>query len=375
MLKHIMTALSVIFTMTACSQSSESEVTIKGALGNRFLVGTALNMRQIEEKDPAVTEMILKNFNAIVAENCMKSEVLSPAEDVYDFEDADRFVAFGEKYGLAMTGHVLIWHSQCCKWFFTDAEGNDVSRDVLIGRMRKYIFTVLDHFRGKMKGWDVVNEAFLDNGDYRPSKFYQIIGPDFIEIAFQLAYEADPDVELYYNDYSMSHPGRRNAVINLVRSLKEKGCRIDAIGMQSHVGLDYPDLKEYEETLQAFAAEGVRVMATELDMNVLPSPDFSFHGAEISQNYEYRQSLNPYTEGLPDSISVILNKRYGELMDLYARNADVIDRVTFWGVTDGDSWLNGWPVRGRTNYPLPINRDGSLKPFVTDFARRTAARQ
>ncbi len=373
MLKHIMAALSVIFAMTACSQPSESEVTIKGAVGDRFLVGTALNLHQIREEDPAVTERILKNFNTIVAENCMKSEEISPAEDVYDFEDADRFVAFGEKYGLTMTGHVLVWHSQCCRWLFTDAEGKEVTREVLIERMRKYIFTVLDHFRGKMKGWDVVNEAFLDNGDYRPSKFYRIIGPEFIELAFQFAHEADPDIELYYNDYGMTHPGRRRAVINLVRALKEKGCRIDAIGMQSHVGLDYPDLGEYEETLQAFAAEGVRVMVTELDMTVLPTPDYAFDGAEISRNYEYRQSLNPYTDGLPDSVSQALNKRYGELMDIYARNADVIDRVTFWGVADGDSWRNGWPVRGRTDYPLPISRDGSLKPFVADFARRMAA--
>jgi endo-1,4-beta-xylanase len=350
-----------------------ADVTLKSALGDGFLVGTALNLRQISGRDSAETALIVKHFNAVVAENCMKSEVLAPREGVYDFRDADRLVDFAERNGMTVTGHALVWHEQCPRWLFRGADGGEVSRDVLIERMRTYIHDVLDHFRGRVKGWDVVNEAFLEDGSYRQSKFYQIIGPEFIELAFRFAHEADPDVELYYNDFGMTDPGKRDAVIALVRRLKAQGLRVDAIGLQSHMGLTFPNLAEYERTLRMYAAEGVQVMATELDMTVLPMPDPGYFGAAIDKKYEYAARLNPYADGLPDSVSDLLNARYLELMQIFERNADIVERVTFWGVRDGDSWKNNWPVRGRRDYPLPINRDGTLKDFVRQLSLQRSA--
>lgn len=354
----------ICLLLCSCRTTAEPDVTLKEAVGKHFLVGTALNRRQLNDTNPAETELITRNFDAIVAENCMKSEVLAPEPGVYDFSEADRFVAFGEAHGLLMTGHCLIWHDQCPKWFFVDEQGETVSREVLIQRMRTYITDVLNHFRGKLLGWDVVNEAIMEDGSYRNSPFYKIIGPEFIDLAFQFAYEADSTIELYYNDYGMTDPGRRDGVIRLIRRLKEEGCRIDAVGMQSHIGMDFPDLQSYERTIRMFAAEGVHVMATELDMTVLPLPDPQYYGASITKKFAYSEQLNPYAEGLPDSLSTAQNERYLELMNLYLRNADVISRVTFWGVTDDDSWKNDWPIRGRKDYPLAIDRAGAVKPFV-----------
>jgi endo-1,4-beta-xylanase len=339
---------------------------LKDAVGRYFLIGAALNVHETNDSEPFVTDVVKKNFNAIVAENCMKSEELQPVEGKFHWTDADQFVRYGQKYHLAMTGHCLVWHSQAPRWFFTDKDGKQVTREVLIKRMQKHIATVVGRYKGKLLGWDVVNEAFNDDGTMRQSPFYRIIGPDFIEIAFKAAHRADPNAELYYNDFSMSKPGKRDSVCAMVNRLKAHGCRIDAVGMQSHNGLDYPDLNEYEKSIDAFAACGVKVMMTELDLNVLPSPK-SFGGANVGDRYAYRQSLNPYAKGLPDSIQQQFTERYRQFFNIYYRHRSQISRVTLWGVSDATSWLNGWPIPGRTNYPLLFDRQYQPKPVVKDI--------
>ena len=210
----------------------------------------------------------------------------------------------------------------------------------------------------------LVNEAILDDGSYRQSQFYRIIGPEFIEIAFRAAMEGDPDAELYLNDFSMSNKGKRDKYCEIIRDFKKKGIRIDAIGMQSHNGLDYPDLSEYEKSIDAFAAEGVKVMMTELDLNVLPNPK-EFGGAEISQNFEYQEKYNPYKDGVipADSLKKIDN-RWMDFWKIYYKHRNQISRVTVWGIDDGQSWLNNFPVFGRTNYSLLFDRQKKEKPVV-----------
>ena len=208
-----------------------------------------------------------------------------------------------------------------------------------------------------------MNEAIEDDGSYRKSKFYQILGEDFIKLAFQFAHEADPDAELYYNDYSEAVPEKRNGIVAMVKKLKEQGIKIDGIGMQTHVGLDYPDLKEYEKSIEAFGALGVKVMATEMDISVLPMPDQKV-GADISANFEYKKKLNPYTEGLPDSVNTAFENRYLGFFKLFLKHRDVVSRVTTWGVNDGNTWKNNWPVRGRTDYPLLFDRKNQPKSVV-----------
>jgi endo-1,4-beta-xylanase len=337
---------------------------LKDVYGNQFLIGAALNEGQVAGKDPAAMRLVRKHFNSIVAENCTKSEVIHPEENVWNFAPTDSLVAYGERHGMKVIGHCLIWHSQLAHWFAVDGEGNPVSAKVLKKRIKEHITTLVRRYKGRIHGWDVVNEAIIEDGSYRDTPFYRILGEEFIPYAFECAHKADPHVELYYNDYGMNVPGRRDAVVRLIRSLKQRGLRIDAVGMQAHMGMDYPDFDEFETALNAFAAEGVNVMITEWDMSALPTVSQS---ANIADKAEYQAALNPYPEALPDSVSQAWNARMMRFFQLFLKHADVISRVNAWGVTDGDSWKNDFPVRGRKEYPLLFDRQYQPKPFIQEL--------
>ena len=352
------------FLLLNCTLKTVSQTTLKEALAGKFLIGTAMNINQIWGKDTLAVKVIAQQFDAIVAENCMKSMYLQPKEGEFNFKDADRFVAFGEQNHLWMTGHCLIWHSQTPSWFFTDDQGKEVSKEVLIERMKNHITTVVSRYKGRIKGWDVVNEALNDDGTYRNSKFYEIVGEDFIPLAFKFAHEADPDAELYYNDYNEWRPEKRDAIVKLIKKLKDEGLRIDAVGMQGHVGMDYPDLGDYKAAIDAYAAAGVKVMLTELDLSALPSPRRNV-GANISDIEAYRNEMNPYTGDLPDSVATAWTNRMAALFKLFIDNRDKMERVTLWGVTDGQSWKNDFPMRGRTDYPLLFDRNYQPKTIVS----------
>ena len=368
MKKMMILAVGAIMATSVWAQKSPSQPTLKDVLGKYFLVGAAVDRNLPAGEDPQAEALVKAQFNQVVAENCMKGELIHPEVNRYDWIDADRLVDWSQRNGMTLIGHCLVWHSQPPKWMFTDETGKNVSRETLIGRMYSHIMTVVTRYRGKIKGWDVVNEAFEDDGSYRKTPYYNIIGPEYLALAFQFAHEADPDAELYYNDYSMSKPGKREAVCQLVRQLKAKGIRIDAVGMQSHNGYNYPDYSDYEKSIEAFAAEGVKVMLTELDMNMLPNPK-DFNGAEISQNFKLMEQYNPYVKGLDKKAQKLFNQRYLDLFRIVERHKDVISRVTFWGVNDGHTWLNDWPVKGRTNYPMLFDRDYQAKPVVKDILK------
>ena len=361
--KHLATASFCGILAAACAggTTQTKEIGLKDVVGNKFLVGAALNVRQSSGADTSSLKIVKRHFNSIVAENCMKSEEIQPREGEFFFDEADKFVNFGIENNMSIIGHCLIWHSQCPDWFFTDDKGNNVSPEILRQRMKTHISTVVGRYKGKIKGWDVVNEAIVEDGSYRKSKFYEILGEEFIPLAFQYAHEADPNAELYYNDYGMNVKGRREGVVKLIRSLKEKGLRIDAVGMQGHMGMDYPDIKEFEESMLAFAAEGVKVMITEWDMSALPTARQS---ANISDTVAFRKSLNPYPDALPDSVNTAWNKRMDEFFTLFEKHSDIVTRVTAWGVSDGDSWKNDFPVRGRKDYPLLFDRNYQPKDFI-----------
>ncbi len=366
----LMVALAAM-ALWACNSSGRVEggAAIKDGFADKFFIGTAMNAREITGEDSSAVEVIKKHFNAIVAENCMKPGPIQPREGEFNWDLPDRMVAFGEANNMFITGHVLLWHSQAPRWLFTDSLGNTVSPEVLTQRMKDHIYTVVGRYKGKVKGWDVVNEALLDDGSYRKSRFYEILGEEFIPLAFQFAHEADPDAELYYNDYNEWYPGKVEAIVKLIRQLRERGLRIDAVGMQGHIGMDHPTIEEYENAIMAYGNAGVKVMVTELDMSILPFPDRNV-GAEVSADFDYQAKLNPYTEGLPDSVSVAWNNRMGEFFDLLLKHADLVTRVTAWGTTDHSSWKNNWPVRGRTDYPLLIDRNYQPKPFLEKYAKK-----
>lgn len=355
--------------LTGCQRVSEPDTpTLKSVLGQYFLVGVAMNTDQVSGADSLAQQVVLQNFNSVVAENCMKQEVLAPEPGKYDFTEADRLVKWGNDNGLKVVGHTLVWHSQPAPWFFTDDKGQSLTREALLDRMHQYISTVMGRYKGKIYGWDVVNEAFEDDGSLRQTPYLRIIGPDYIEKAFQFAHEADPDAQLYYNDYSMAKPGKRKAVCQLVDSLKAKGLRIDAVGMQSHNGVDYPELAEYEATMDSLFAHGVKINISELDLNLLPNPD-NFGGAEVSQDFAYQEKMNPYRNGLDSIGQKNFDDRYMAFFDIYRRHKAQIERVTPWGVADHNSWLNDWPIKGRTSYPLLFDRNYQPKPVVGSILR------
>ena len=368
MIKRFFIGAFCAASLLSCTQKApEAEVTLKDYFGGKFLIGVAVNVDQSWERDTLGAAIVKKHFNSVVAENCMKSEEIHPTPFTWNWGDADQFVKFGEENGMTVIGHCLIWHSQCSPWFFTDENGKQVSAEELKTRMRDHITAIVTRYRGRIKGYDVVNEAILDNGDYRNSKFYEILGEEFIPWAFKCAHEADPDAELYYNDYSMALPGKREGVVKLVKSLKAQGLRIDAVGLQSHMGMEHPDFAEYEKTIQALIDAGVKVAITELDMDAIPTVSF---GASVEDEAAYSAQMNPYPEALPDSVSQIWNDRMTQVFRIYEKYQDHICRVTAWGVQDGDSWKNDWPMKGRTNYPLLFDRNYEMKPFLKDIINK-----
>lgn len=358
--------LALVFI--SCSAGSPSEEGLKDALEGKFYMGAALNDQVITGKDEASRKVMGRHFNSITAENVMKSGLIQPVEGEFDFDLPDKFVEYGLQNDYYIVGHCLVWHSQAPRWFFVDEEGNDVSRELLIERMRTHIFTVVGRYKGKVDCWDVVNEAFEDDGSWRKTKFLEIIGEEFMELAFQFANEADPGAELMYNDYSMTNKGRREAVVKMVNHLKAKGIRIDGVGMQAHFGLDHPSFKNLEESILAFSGTGVDVHITELDVTVLPSPDRRV-GADVAASFEYQEKMNPYKEGLPAEMEEKLNQRYLDFFNMFLKHADKIKRVTTWGISDIHSWKNDWPIRGRTNYPLLFDREYLAKPAVTEIIK------
>ncbi|MUP46020.1 endo-1,4-beta-xylanase [Gramella sp. BOM4] len=351
------------------AEVSENEETLKNAFKDKFYIGTALNAWQISGQKPEEIQVVKKHFNSIVAENIMKSGRIQPEQGKFEFDLADQFVEFGEKNDMHIHGHTLIWHSQAPRWFFTDEQGNQVSAEELTRRMKNHIQTVVGRYKGRIDSWDVVNEAIEDDGSFRESKFYEILGKDFIRLAFEFAHEADPQAKLYYNDYSMSKPGKRAGVVAMVKDLKAQGVPIDGIGMQGHVGMSHPEISEMEKSIQAFSELG-EVSITELDLSVLPSP-WGDAGAEISKNYEYEDKMNPFPNGLPEEVSRQYTDRYLEFFKLFLKYQDKIERVTLWGVNDGNSWKNNWPVRGRTDYPLLFDRENQPKPIVDSLLNLT----
>lgn len=323
---------------------------LKDVYKDYFYIGAAISPAALASAPDR--ELIAQQFNSLTAENALKFQSVHPQEGVYTFEQADQIVEFAQQNGMRMIGHTLIWHQQTPDWVFQDDNGNLVSRDVLLARMKEHIQNVMTRYKGKIYGWDVVNEAISDAPPYdlRDNMWKKIIGDDYIEWAFKFAHEADPDAELYYNDYNTEVPGKREAIYNLVKRLKDEGIRIDAVGMQSHVNIYGPSVQEIEESIKKFTSLGVKVNISELDMDL----------------YRYDDRQDRYKDDVPQDVLQLQAQRYAQLFELYRRYKDVIGRVTFWGYCDGSSWLNNFPVKGRTNYPLLFDRQ--LKPKLAFWA-------
>lgn len=340
---------------------------LKELFKDDFQIGAALNNWQIEEKDTLSRDLIPRQFNVVTPENIMKAEVIHPQWDKYDFTMADKIVEYGNKHGIQINAHTLIWHSQM-PVFARRIQDVDSFRNFFTNHIK----TVAARYDGKVLTWDVVNEALNEDGTMRNSPFLQKLGPDFVTEAFRLAATASPRTELYYNDYNNEQPAKRAGCIALIKKIQAAGVKINGVGIQGHWHLGKVPLKEIEESILEYSALGIKVAITELDIEVLPR---NFQGADVAQRMQNDPTMNPYVNGLPDSIQQQLARDYQSLFQLLLKHRDKIERVTFWGVHDGQSWLNGWPVRGRTNYPLLFDRKGKPKPAfyaVVEAAQQAA---
>lgn len=351
--------LLILTGLMACSSSKKNAAgnqlpSLKEIYKGDFQIGAALNSWQIEEKDSISVNLIPQQFNVVTPENIMKAEVIHPQWDKYDFTLSDKIVEYGNKHGIGINGHTLIWHSQM-PVFARRIQSVDSFRTFFT----EHIKTVASRYDGKLLSWDVVNEALNEDGTMRNSLFLQKLGPDFVTEAFRLAQAASPRSALLYNDYNNEQPAKRAGCITIIKKIQAAGVRIDGVGIQGHWHVGRVPFKDIEESILEYAALGIKVSFTELDIEVLPR---NFQGADVSQRMQQDPSLNPYVNGLPDSVQQQLAKDYAQLFQLFMKHRDKIERVTFWGVHDGQSWLNGWPVRGRTNHPLLFDRKGQPKP-------------
>lgn len=347
-----------------------SQKTLKSAYADAFMMGCAINSQIVSGRDSRSTEIILQQFNAVSPENDMKAEVIHPRPDTWNFEPADRFVKFANDNNLWSLGHTLVWHNQTPDFFFNHPDGTPKTKDEMVETMRSYIEKVAGHFAGKIDAWDVVNEIIDNDGSYRKTVWtnaFEGDGDELVRLAFKFASQYDPNAELYYNDFNAWRPTKRDGIARMVRMLQEHGIRIDGVGIQAHWGLNFPKNEYIIAAIDTFAALGVKVMITEMDVDVLPLTREGQVIGRILQDplfqlEEFEIYLDPYKTGLPDDVQERLTDRYRELMQIFYDRRDKIDRVTFWGLHDGMSWKNGYPIPNRTNYPLLFNRDRTPKP-------------
>lgn len=359
--RNFLIATSIASMATRIKAEVIKESIQKHGLADAFVddyhVGAAVSTDTIVSEDKPTLKLLEREFSSITAENCQKWEEVHPSEDSWNWSASDKFVDFGEQNNKHILGHALVWHSQIPSSVFQDKAGDTVSASVLRRRMENHIGTLVGRYKGRVHTWDVVNEAVSDDGynDWRPSAWFQILGNRYMEEAFNLARQADPNAELLYNDYNMHYPQKREFLVGVFKDYLDRGVPLDGVGFQAHYMLDDPELEQIEKSIEAYSALGLPIHITELDVDVLPKA-FEYMGAEISTNFEYSDKLNPYPTELPEIIQERLASRYEKLFGLFSKHQDRIKRVTLWGVSDADSWKNNWPVRGRTNYPLLFDR-------------------
>jgi len=353
------TAALIASTKLHAAEKAAAATGLKEAYKDDFLIGAALGVSIIKQQDPKLVALINKDFNSITPENCQKWGEIRNEDGSWKWQDSDAIVDFAGKHNLHMVGHTLGWHSQIPESVFKNKDGSYISKDALAKKQQEHITTLVDRYKGKIDAWDVVNEAMGDDNKMRPSHWYNIMGDDFLVNAFNLAHETDPKAHLMYNDYNNEQEGKRNATIEMLKRLQKRNAPIHGLGMQAHVGIA-SDMKNFEDSIIAYSKLGLRIHLTELDIDVLPSV-WNLPVAEISTRFEYKPERDPYIKGLPKEIDEQLAKAYESLFKILIKHKDKIDRVTFWGVSDDASWLNGFPIPGRTNYPLLFDRNQQPK--------------
>lgn len=376
----LLAILSVSLPLSVCmadeaSQSfflpayDESLPALKDVYADAFKVGAAVNTFQLREGSDFYKTAV-KHYNVFVTENEMKPMYVNPSKGTFNFAAPDSFVAFGESVGAALRGHTLVWHNQVPDWWFKGENGGNATREELLSRMEEYISTVMGRYKGRIHTWDVVNEAISDSSSgLRDSKWVQIIGDmdgdgnayDFMEHAFRYAREADPDAQLIINDYSLESDSRKlNDFYTAVKTMLEKGTPIDGAGIQAHVQMGYPSIATFEQAIEKLAS------LKELN------PDFTVQITELDVSLFAWNDQSKQKEMTPE-LQKQFAEYYADLFAMFKRQAEKgnLDMVVTWGVYDGSSWLDGFPVSGRTNAPLLFDRSFMTKPAFWGVVDRT----
>lgn len=321
---------------------------LKDYYKNYFPIGVAVGPRNLAGEE---AQLILQEFNSLTPENAMKMGPIHPEENRYYWKDADSIVAFAQRHQLRVRGHNLCWHNQTPGWMFIDSNGIPVSKDILLKRLKAHITSVVNRYKGKLYAWDVVNEAISDKpGEYlRNSKWLQICGEEYIAKAFEYAHEADPNALLFYNDYNEISPVKREKIYKLVKGLKDAGVPIHGIGLQAHWAINEPSAKQLDSTIKQFENLGLKVQITELDISVYPKE----HNARARRTEDTITSFTPQKEQLQLEM-------YKMSFALFRRYKHLFSGITFWNLSDKNSWLDNFPVKNRKDYPLLF--DQHLQP-------------
>ena len=353
-------AVAALFFMQ-CSSSSHSSKQessnaqskgLKDYYRKYFSIGVAVSPRALKTDEG---QLIVKQFNSLTPENAMKMGPVHPGENEYSWAGGDSIVAFAKRNNMKLRGHCLCWHNQTPPWFFTDAAtGKQVTKEVLLQRLKDHITAVVSRYKGIIYAWDVVNEAISDKKDeyFRPSLFYQICGEDFITKAFEYAHAADPDALLFYNDYNEINPVKREKIIRMIKGLQSKGIPIHGVGLQGHWAVNEPSKEQLDKTLADFSALGLTMQITELDISVYPKE----HDAREKRPEDANTVFTADKEMKQAEV-------YKICFELFRKYKKSISSVTFWNISDRDSWLDNFPVQGRKDYPLLFDKD--LKPKKT----------
>lgn len=338
-MKKIFRLTLFVSTLLLSCTEPQAQPSLKAAYKDYFPVGVAVAPRNLTGPE---ADLIVQQFSSVTPENAMKMGPMHPEENRYFWKDADAIVDFAQKNGLKVRGHTLCWHNQTPRWFFTDSTGKQVSREVLLGRLKQHITDVMSRYKGKIYAWDVVNEAVPDGGEsiYRPSKFYEIIGEDYIEKAFEYAHAVDPQAKLFYNDYNMENKAKRDKIFQIIKKLKGKNVPIHGVGLQGHWSIYEPTAQELEASISQFASLGLDVQVTELDLSVYP------------KEHERRAKKETDDGVLTDDMVKNQAAQYKMIFDTFRKYKGTLTGVTFWNVSDRTSWLDNFPVPGRKDYPL-----------------------
>lgn len=341
----------LLILLQACSpqlKTNKADKSLKQAYENYFPVGVAVSPNALQTDEAG---LIVQQFASMTPENAMKMGPIQPEENRFNWKDADAIAAFAVKNNLKLRGHTLAWHNQTPRWLFVDKDGKNVSKEILLSRLKEHITAVVQRYKGTIYAWDVVNEAISDKPDeyLRPSLWYQICGEDFIAKAFEYAHEADPNALLFYNDYNVINPAKRDKIYKLVKSLKDAGVPIHGVGMQGHWSIYEPTEQTLVETIEKFKNLELKIQVTELDISVYPKEHSRRERKPADLNDAYTAEQERKQEEM-----------YGIIFRVFRKYKDVLSAVTFWNISDRHSWLDEFPVPGRKDYPLLF--DKNLQP-------------